>query len=115
MLPDAPCPPPSTVKELFFVHDPEEGFYTYTTEEDARVAAHNTMVEYHTAALHSGWPEYMEDMYWGRLVVMEQAKVGKIYTREELGFEDDDSGLFDAYTDYKLVPVTTDLDVEIAS
>lgn len=50
----------------FFMFDPENGFTTYKTAEEAKVAAEDSIHWYRGDAC-DGWPDEVEHVYWGEI------------------------------------------------
>ncbi|MFH2660065.1 hypothetical protein ABK774_11795 [Enterobacter hormaechei] len=50
----------------FFMFDPDNGFETYKTAEEAKAAA-DEAIDYYRGDAVDGWPEEVEQVCWGEI------------------------------------------------
>ncbi|ELY5855625.1 hypothetical protein ACVF21_003770 [Cronobacter sakazakii] len=50
----------------FFMFDPENGFETYKTAEEAKAAAEEA-IDYYRGDAGDGWPDEVEQVCWGEI------------------------------------------------
>ena len=78
----------------FFMFDPDNGFETYKTAEEAKAAA-DEAIHYYREDACDGWPEEVEQVCWGE-IKQETTQTG-LRPREE-----DDPGSCEMICDYQL-------------
>lgn len=81
----------------FFMYEPDNGFETYKTAEEAKAAAQDA-IDYYRADAGDGWPEEVEQVCWGE-IKQETIQVG-LRPREE-----DDPGSCEMICDYQLTDI----------
>ncbi len=79
----------------YFSYDPEDGYETHTTENEASKRADNALELYRSDA-YEGWHEDVEQVCWGKIIEkVERTKCEKA----------PDDSEFDEIWDFDLVPV----------
>lgn len=81
-------------KYKFFMYDPESGFETYETEQQAKDAAEDAISWYRGESI-DGWPDEVAQVCWGE-IKQESQQVG-LRPREE-----GDKGSCEMICDYQL-------------
>lgn len=81
----------------FFMYDPENGFETYKTAEEAKAAA-NEAIDYYRGDAGDGWPDEVSQVCWGE--IKEEAQQTGLRHRNE-----EDSGSCDMICDYELTEI----------
>lgn len=55
------------MKDKYFMYDVDAGFETFSTEEDAKAAAEESIDTYRKAAVDEGWNEDVDSVCWGKV------------------------------------------------
>ena len=78
----------------FFMYEPDNGFETYKTAEEAKAAAEEA-IHYYRGDACDGWPEEVDQVCWGEI---KQTTI-QVGLRPK---EEDDPGSCDMICDYHL-------------
>jgi len=81
----------------FFMYDPDSGFETYETAEEARCAAYDA-IDYYRGESVDGWPDEVEQVCWGE-IKQDSQQVGLRPRNEE------DKSSCDMICDYQLTDI----------
>ena len=84
-------------KYNFFMFDPDNGFETYETAEEAKAAA-DEAIDYYRGEAGDGWPEEVSQVCWGE-IKQETQQVGLRPLDKE------DSGSCEMICDYELTDI----------
>jgi len=83
------------IKYRYFMYDPESGFETYATEQEAKDAAADA-INYYRGEACDGWPDEVEQVCWGEI----KQDTHQVGLRER---EEGDKGSCEMICDYQLV------------
>ena len=81
----------------FFTFDPDNGFETYKTAEEAKAAAEEA-IDYYSGDAGDGWPEEVDQVCWGE--IKQHTQQTDLRHRDE-----EDKSSCEMICDYQLVDI----------